>query len=448
MQLVNYIKKHKSSSTLFSYQKKDFNVNDFLSEVKLARYHFQSELKDKNICLKLKNAYEFIVMITALDGLCSSILLLPHELDIDSTEALSIEHESVMIIDKLEFPLSAKNDETETCTEVEYATETDWVLATSGTTGRPKLIIHTLASLIRTCKILKQPNKNQITWGLVYQPQRFAGLQVVLQSMLAGNKLVIADGEFQSQVEALIYGEVNCLSATPSMWRKLLIDGKIKELGFLQITLGGEACDKTILNSLSKAFPNSRMFHIYASTEAGVGFSVKDKQEGFPKSWLENGTDGVEMKISKGKTLLIRPNILPTGSEITNRLDNNGFIDSGDVVSITGERVIFQGRESGAINVGGNKVHPEEIETVLREFHEILDVKVYGKKNPMIGQLVVADIVLEQQTNNKDELKVIKKLIISRAKKKLELYKVPTFLTFVDEIIINSTGKVDRNNDG
>jgi len=447
MQLINYVQKHESSTTLFSYQQKDFSVEDFLSEVKLVRCNFMSELKGKKICLKLKSAYDFIVMVTALDGLCSSILLLPYDLDVDSTEVLSLEHESFRIIDNLERPLLAKIGEADLSSKITFSAKTDWVLATSGTTGRPKLINHTLASLIRTCKLLKKSKSNQNTWGLVYQPQRFAGLQVLLQAMLAGNKLVIADGVFQNQVEALIHGEINCLSATPSMWRKLLINGKIKELDFVQITLGGEACDKTILSSLSKAFPNSRIFHIYASTEAGVGFSVKDKLLGFPKGWLETGIDGVKLEISTNNTLLIKPNMLPKGAEIAKRLDKNGFIDSGDVVSIFGERVIFQGRDSGAINVGGNKVHPEEVESILRELQEIRDVKVYGKTNPMVGQLVVADIVLERRTTNSDELKVLKKKIISSAKEKLELYKVPNFLTFVDEIIINSTGKVDRNND-
>lgn len=447
MQLINYLQKHEPSLTLFSYQQKESSVESFLSEVKRVRLHFQPELTGKRVCLKFKNAYEFIVMVAALDGICSSLLLLPYDLDLDSTNVLSLEHKSIKIINTLDLSL-LKDSSVEYCSlEETLPTKTDWVLATSGTTGRPKLITHTLASLTRTCKLLNQSNFNQMIWGLVYQPQRFAGLQVVLQSMLAGNKLIIADGDFRNQVEALIKGRVNCLSATPSMWRKLLIDGKIKELNFSQITLGGEACDKTLLNNLSVAFSNSRIFHIYASTEAGVGFSVKDKQQGFPKEWLESGIDGVRLKISKANTLLIKPNILPVGIEIKNRLDDNGFIDSGDVVSIEGGRVIFQGRDSGAINVGGNKVHPEEVESVLRESKYIRNVKVYSKKNPMIGQLVVADIELENKTGNSDELKLIKKKIINSAKEKLELHKVPNFLTFVDEILINSTGKLDRNND-
>lgn len=446
MQLINYVQKHESSDILFSYHRKDFSVANFLSDVKLVRFNFMSKFNSQNICLKLKDSYDFIVMVTALDGLCSSILLLPYDLDKASTEVLSLEHGSFRIIDKLDLPLLKKAGEEALPSKI-FTMKTDWVLATSGTTGRPKLINHTLASLIRTCKQVKQSRCNHKTWGLVYQPQRFAGLQVILQAMLAGNKLVIADGVFQNQVETLINGEINCLSATPSMWRKLLINGKIKELDFVQITLGGEACDKTILSNLSKAFPNSRIFHIYASTEAGVGFAVKDKLLGFPKDWLETGIDSVELKISNNNTLLIKPNILPEGAEITKRLNENGFIDSGDVVSIVGERVIFQGRDSGAINVGGNKVHPEEVESVLREFKGIRNVKVYSKKSPMVGQLVAADIELENKIVDSDELKLIKKKIISSAKERLDLYKVPNFLTFVDEILINSTGKVDRNND-
>ena len=70
------------------------------------------------------------------------------------------------------------------------------------------------------------------------------------------------------------------------------------DIDFKRITLGGEIADQAILSSLRKVFTSSKISHIYASTEAGVGFSVQDSLAGFPLEYLKSTNQlGIELKI-------------------------------------------------------------------------------------------------------------------------------------------------------
>ena len=82
---------------------------------------------------------------------------------------------------------------------------------------------------------------------------------------------------------------VNAMSATPTLWRKILMSDASRSLALRSITLGGEIADQQVLSTLASTYPSARIRHIYASTEAGTGFSVTDGKAGFPVSFLENG---------------------------------------------------------------------------------------------------------------------------------------------------------------
>ena len=215
-------------------------------------------------------------------------------------------------------------------------------------------------------------------------------------------------------------------------------------LGLSRITLGGEISDQLVLSSLRKAFPSSKISHIYASTEAGVGFSVQDGFMGFPLDYIgQSKLHDVELKIV-GNILWIKSegsaNRILNGALL---IDEFGFINTGDVVEIQGDRVLFVGRDSGTINVGGNKVIPEEVEAVLICHEDVCGVKVFGKKNSVLGMLVSAEVVVRRPLRSGSE-KDLKKSLISFCKGELEAFKVPTSLKIVDEIVLNEAGKIVR----
>ena len=233
------------------------------------------------------------------------------------------------------------------------------------------------------------------------------------------------------------------LSGTPTMWRKILMTPASKGLLLNQITLGGEIADQAVLNALRTRFPTARITHIYASTEAGVGFSVNDGMAGFPGAWLGHPEHDPVLKVREGflwvrvsgRFETVRP---PTSLE----LDNEGFINTGDLVEVTGERVRFLGRANGAINIGGNKVQPEEVETVLLAHPRVSMASVRGRANPFTGSIVVADVVAAGALEDKA---AFCKELISHCRQQLAPYKVPALINLVADLSVNTTGKIRRN---
>lgn len=321
-------------------------------------------------------------------------------------------------------------------------TRTKWVMTTSGTTGRPKLITHDLESLTRTTRSDLERGKRQV-WGLLYDWSRFAGLQVVLQSLVSGATLCTPAADLPLSARLGILARAGCthLSATPTLWRKILMTEGHEAMPLVQITLGGEIADDAVLAALGRRWPAARISHIFASTEAGVGFSVTDRRAGFPAAYLTQPPAGTEIKVEEGRLFLrSRPanTVLPAGGELSAR---EGWVDTGDLVSVDGDRVLFRGRASGVINVGGDKVYPEEVERVILSHPNVRLARAYSKANAITGALVAADIVPASGVDDITALKVELQTYLSR---RLARHMVPAFVRVVTDFDTNAAGKVPR----
>jgi acyl-CoA synthetase (AMP-forming)/AMP-acid ligase II len=143
-----------------------------------------------------------------------------------------------------------------------------------------------------------------LSGGCLYNLRRFAGLQVLLQAWLGGTPLVLAEDhtELPIVLKRVAAAGCNALSATPSMWRKMSMRPEFDALALRQITLGGEMVDQPVLDMLKKRFPEARITHIYASTEAGGGFAVRDGLAGFPQILFNQPIDGVELRLVNDPT--------------------------------------------------------------------------------------------------------------------------------------------------
>jgi acyl-coenzyme A synthetase/AMP-(fatty) acid ligase len=211
------------------------------------------------------------------------------------------------------------------------------------------------------------------------------------------------------------------------------------------VRLSGEIADQAVLDGLRRAFPDASIGHAYASTEAGVGFAVNDGLEGFPASLIGRTGDGVEMKVEDG-SLRIRSTRTAhayVGRDAAALTDGDGFVDTGDMVELRGDRYHFVGRRGGIINIGGLKVHPEEIEAVINRHEEVRMSRARSRKSPITGSIVVADVILADgcDTSRGDE---IRKKILADCRAQLPSHKVPAMIKFVDTLDITTAGKLAR----
>ena len=323
--------------------------------------------------------------------------------------------------------------------------ESRWFLYTSGTTGAPKKIAHNTASLSASIRLSEKATTHR--WALTFKPNKFAGLQVLLQSLLNGDCLVDCTlGTLDKKVALMVDNNVEAISATPSWWRQLLMTQNLESLSLSRITLGGEIADQPLLDTLSSRFTSAKIFHIYASTEAGVGFAVSDKKAGFPLTWVKRGVNKTELKI-KNNLLWVKPfsdNVKLNTTTNTIETDDSGFINTQDVVSIEGERVYFKGRINGVINVGGHKVFPETVESALLTSPLVAQARVYGKENKILGNIVVADIVLHTAAVGQKH-KDVQLTLLLHCKKYLDRNNMPTKINVVDALTLSDNGKLVRH---
>lgn len=328
--------------------------------------------------------------------------------------------------------------------------DTEWVLLTSGTSGRPKMVIHTLAALTDTIARGRETNhgrQDPTTWATFYDIRRYGGLQIFLRAILGGADLfVTSEGEaLGDHLHRLGAANVTAISGTPSHWRRVLMSQERSAFAPRYIRLSGEIADQLVLDGLRAAYPDAEIAHAYASTEAGVGFAVADGLEGFPATLVDRPTKTLTMKVIDG-SLRIKSNGNATryiGLDAPALTDAEGFVDTGDLVERRSDRFHFVGRRGGIINVGGLKVNPEEVEAVLNRHDAVRMSLVRARKNPLTGAIVVADVVLNGSVEDEETLK---QEIIEGCRELLERHKVPAIIRFVPSLALTPGGKLSRAN--
>jgi len=301
-----------------------------------------------------------------------------------------------------------------------------WLL-TSGSTGRPKRVAHTLQSL--TTVAADQPPRR---WLCPYSPGAYAWWQVVTLSLAhPGQDVVFVEAaQLDSWPELALEEGVTAASGTPTFWRQALWRAaeKVAELPLEQITLGGEPVDQAILDRLTALFPGARVSWIYASSEAGASIAVHDGRAGFPVSWLDREMPGRPLLTVTNGELLIDSLWSANGVE--------GLLHTGDRAEILEDRVHITGRvASDEINVGGSKASAATVRAVLLAHPAVVWAQVRGRRAPIVGNVVAADVVLDAPVTQPE--------LTSWCAERLPDYSVPRRLRFLDEIPIKETLKSD-----
>lgn len=415
------------------------------------------ELRDRSVLLATRDQFTAAAALIELDGIARRIVLCPPDFPLEHIPfVMDTAEVDAVISDRaiarqgkarpIYFSPCTRNIVPGNC-DHEVHSETEWVLLTSGTTGLPKLVAHTLESLAGAIRSNSGPNAS-VVWSTFYDVRRYGGLQIFLRAVLTGTSLVLSSAQestadFLGRVAS--HG-VTHISGTPSHWRRALMSPSAGFISPGYVRLSGEIADQAILNHLRSTYPQARIAHAFASTEAGVAFEVNDEIAGFDQNTIEN-TPNVEMKV-EDRTLRIRSArtarcYLGAGAPILKGAD--GFVDTGDIVELREGRYYFAGRRDGVINVGGLKVYPEEIEAVINRHPQVHMSLVRTKKNPITGALVVADVVLKgAHESSPSDTRTIQDDILLFCRKALSPHKVPAVINFVPQLAVAESGKVMR----
>lgn len=345
---------------------------------------------------------DVVVALIAATAVGAEACVYPRDLDAAGWSAFAdrLAHEVVLTDEPVALetgravPLAELETATPSAAGMQAADSSPVMILTTGTTGTPKGARHDWR---RLADAVRHPDDQGGTrWLLAYNPNQFAGLQVLLHVLVSrGTAVVPATRRPEDVLDALRVHEVTHVSATPTFWRLLagrLDAASARALALRQITLGGEASPGTLLAHLRELFPDSRISHVYAGTEFGSAVSIRDGLPGMPLSVLERSEDApAQLKIVDGE-LHMRSRVGMLGYHAGDDAADE-WRPTGDLVEVRDDRIHFVGRTSEIINVGGAKIHPLPIEELACGVPGVENAAAYGKANPITGQIVVLDVV-------------------------------------------------------
>src|SRR6266481_9060287 len=244
------------------------------------------DLAGRSVLLAVSDQLISGIAMTEIDGVARRMLLCPPDLNADHVNALieDAEIDAVVTDQPARWADAGVDlvvaDRTLARSAAKSTTEhaTDWLMLTSGTSGVPKIVRHTLVGLTGAIAAAGPARGAAPVWATFYDIRRYGGLQIFLRAVIGGGSLVLSSaGEpVADHLARLAAHGVTHLSGTPSHWWRVLMGPAARTIAPRYVRLSGEIADQTMLDNLHAVYPQAGLGHAYASTEAGVGFEVDD----------------------------------------------------------------------------------------------------------------------------------------------------------------------------
>lgn len=265
------------------------------------------------------------------------------------------------------------------------------VLFTSGSTGESKAAVHDMSPLLEKFKASRQ----RLRTIVFLQLDHIGGVNTLLYTLANGGAVVIPESRSPSAVcRAIAEHRAELLPTSPTFLNLLLLSeaNQHYDLSSLRlITYGTEPMPSSTLARLRVAFPDVKLQQTYGLTELGI---LRSKSRDSDSLWVRVGGEGYETRVVDGRLWVRAKSAMLGYLNAPSPFDDEGFFNTQDRVEVDGEWLRIQGRDSEIVNVGGNKVYPAEVESVLLEMDGVIDAAVCGEAHPLTGQVVTATVRL------------------------------------------------------
>ena len=311
------------------------------------------------------------------------------------------------------------------------------VLFSSGSTGNPKGMLHDFNQVAE--KFRKQSDPTVAIPFLMMD--HFGGINTLLAiTSSLGTVVTVAERSVPCICAAIERYGVDLLPATPSFLNLMMASNLYKKFNLSslkRITYGTEVMPQSTLDRLNNAFPQVLLQQTYGLSEVGV---LRSQSRGDGSLWFRIGGEGFQTKIVND-VLWIKSKYAMVGYlNAPSEFDAEGWFNTQDKVEVDGDYLRVLGRVTDLINVAGQKVYPAEVEDVILELDNIRDVAIYGEKHNMLGNIIVAKVVL----NTPESLLSLRTRIRKACFKKMSPYKVPMKVVLTDGTLFTSRHKKIR----
>jgi acyl-coenzyme A synthetase/AMP-(fatty) acid ligase len=308
------------------------------------------------------------------------------------------------------------------------------VLFSSGTTGKSKAIVHDLEALLAKFTV----PRNTMRTVLFLQFDHIGGINTLLYTLANQGMAIIPENRRPITVcKAIETHKGEVLPTSPTFLNLLLLSGAAHEcdLSSLKlVTYGTEPMPASTLEAMNKHFPHIRMLQTSGLSDVGI---LRSKSRDSDSLWVKVGGEDYQTKIVDGKLCIKSKSAMLGYLNAPSPFDEDGYMNTGDQVEQDGDWIKILGRESEVINVGGEKVYPAEIESVVLQLEGVEDVAIYSLKHPITGMTVAAEIKI----TTGESLSEFKVRLRKHCAAHMPAFKVPSKISLIEHNTHNARFK-------
>lgn len=455
------IAKHNQNGYALYTEQRVYTCKEYLKEVNYAASFLSSEGIEKNsrIGILYRHNYNFPIIINALWLL--GAVPVPLNTRLTDTELLAQVHlagiDHLVVDEYFSNALAGYDNPVKTIfsdhrkNELPVSERAPFnpdsialIMFTSGSSGTPKAVVHTFASLYSSVNLFgffAAPNKDDVFLSSL-PLYHIGGFMVFIRALLCGCGAAFPESlQFEDIADALENFNPSVISIVPTTLERLLTSGtkpnpKLKYL----FTGGGPAPSELILKAYNSGWP---VVKVYGSTETSSMVAalkpdeLKDRPEsaGFPLA-------GVELKSINGILCIKSPSLF--SGYLNNKAETDlkltqGWYNTGDFASLDKEGFLYiESRREDIIITGGENVSAAEVEWVLKKYAPVEDAYVFSLNDDKWGQVVCAALQpAEGETIDEEEIKDYLRGILSS-------FKIPKKFFFPGKLPRNEMGKINR----
>ncbi|MBN2982157.1 ANL family adenylate-forming protein [Cohnella algarum] len=311
------------------------------------------------------------------------------------------------------------------------------VIFSSGSTGKSKAAVHHADRLLGKFRKTGRPRRT-IPFMMF---DHIGGMNTLLQTLASGGSLCILEDRSPAEVCRVIERyRVEALPVSPTFMNLLLISGAYREfdLSSLEVvSYGSEVMPESTLAAWNAVFPNVRTVQAYGMSELGI---LRTKSKGGDSLLFSIESDSAQYRIVDGMLEVKTETAMLGYLNAPDPFTEDGWLRTGDEAIAEGGFIRILGRRSEIINIGGEKVYPAEVESVLQQLDFIEEAAVSAEPNAITGQMVTATVKLREEL----PLKEARRRIWAYCSDKLPPFKIPQKIVVTTESLVGSRMKKRR----
>ena len=320
--------------------------------------------------------------------------------------------------DQLEFSATGVEADQPILRRLKEESRPGLVLFSSGSTGKSKAAVHDFVPMLEKYKVPRHSLRT-ITFLLF---DHIGGVNTLLYNLSnAGCVITVEDRRPETICAAIQDYRVELLPTSPTFINLLLVSEAYRnyDLSSLKtVTYGTEVMPESTLRRFNALYPEVRMLQTYGLSEVGI---LRSKSRSSDSLWVKVGGEGFETRVVDGMLEIKAQSAMLGYLNAPSPFTEDGWFITGDAVEVDGEYLKILGRKSEMINVGGEKVYPAEVESVIQQMEGVEDVAVRGESHPITGQVVAARV----RVTTDETLPEVRKRIAGFCKDKLARYMIP-----------------------